>query len=215
MIHKVIHQTFSSYSCFIYMKQLFFFYCLFLISGSFSQKTRTAYFGSGCFWCVEAIFESVKGVKYAESGYSGGSIKNPTYEQVCSGRTGHAETVKVVYYPNLISYEDLLRVFFNSHDPTTLNQQGPDKGTQYRSVIFYSDENERKTASSYIESLLEKKEFKKITTTLESFETFYPAENYHQDFEKNNPDNPYINQVSEPRLNAFKKKSKQFLKKNP
>ena len=196
------------------MKQLFFFFCLLLNIKAFSQKTSTAYFGSGCFWCVEAIFESVKGVKYAESGYCGGTVKKPTYEQVCSGKTGHAETVKVVYYPNIINYKDLLRIFFNSHDPTTLNQQGPDKGTQYRSVIFYSNENERKLADEYIQSLLQKKEFKKITTTLEPFEAFYPAEDYHQDFEKNNPENPYIKQVSEPRLKAFKRKSYQLLKEN-
>jgi peptide-methionine (S)-S-oxide reductase len=196
------------------MKQLFFFLFLTINYLSLSQKTSTAYFGSGCFWCVEAIFESVKGVKYAESGYSGGTIKNPTYEQVCSGRTGHAETVKVVYYPSEIGYEDLLRVFFNSHDPTTLNQQGPDKGTQYRSVIFYSDENEKKIAQKHIESLLQKKAFKQITTTLEPFQAFYRAEEYHQDFEKNNPLNPYVIQVSKPRIKAFKSKSKQFLKKN-
>lgn len=187
---------------------------LFFANKGISQKNRTAYFGSGCFWCVEAIFETVKGVKYAESGYSGGTIKNPTYEQVCTGKSGHAETVKVVYDPSVIIYDDLLHVFFNSHDPTTLNQQGPDKGTQYRSVIFYSDDNERKMASAYIESLLEKKVFKQITTTLEPFQAFYRAEEYHQDFEKNNPLNPYVIQVSKPRIKAFKSKSKQFLKKN-
>jgi peptide-methionine (S)-S-oxide reductase len=180
----------------------------------YAQKTNTAYFGSGCFWCVEAIFETVKGVKYAESGYSGGSNKNPTYEQVCSGLTGHAETVKVVYDPKVIAFADLLRVFFNSHDPSTLNQQGPDKGTQYRSVIFYSNESELKIAKEYIKTLNEKKTFSKITTTLEPFEAFYKAESYHQDFEKNNPDNPYVRQVSIPRLKAFKKKSKEYLKTN-
>jgi peptide-methionine (S)-S-oxide reductase len=177
-----------------------------------AQKTKVAYFGSGCFWCVEAIFETVKGVNYAESGYSGGASKNPTYEQVCSGLTGHAETVKVVYNPNVISYADLLRVFFNSHDPSTLNQQGADKGTQYRSVIFYSNESELKLAKDYIKTLTEKKTFSKITTTLEPFDAFYKAESYHQDFEKNNPDNPYVRQVSIPRLKAFKKKSKEYLK---
>jgi peptide-methionine (S)-S-oxide reductase len=179
-----------------------------------AQKTKVAYFGSGCFWCVEAIFETVKGVNYAESGYSGGASKNPTYEQVCSGLTGHAETVKVVYNSNVISYADLLRVFFNSHDPSTLNQQGADKGTQYRSVIFYSNESELKLAKDYIKTLTEKKTFSKITTTLEPFDAFYKAESYHQDFEKNNPDNPYVRQVSIPRLKAFKKKSKEYLKTN-
>ena len=179
-----------------------------------AQKNKVAYFGSGCFWCVEAIFETVKGVKEAESGYCGGTTKNPTYEQICTGRTGHAETVKVTYDPNVISYADLLRVFFNSHDPTTLNQQGPDKGTQYRSVIFYANESEKELAKNYIKNLLDKKTFKEITTTLEPFSTFYPAEAYHQDFEKRNPDYPYVKQVSLPRLKAFKNKTKDLLKKN-
>jgi len=147
-----------------------------------AQKTSAAYFGSGCFWCVEAIFETVKGVKSADSGYSGGSTKMPTYEEVCTGLTGHAETVKVIYDPSIISYKDLLRVFFNSHDPSTLNK-------------------EKKTISN-------------ITTTLEPFVAFYKAESYHQDFEKRNPDNAYVRQVSIPRLKAFKKKSKEYLKNN-
>lgn len=194
---------------------LIFSFCSVLIQFSvLAQKTKVAYFGSGCFWCVEAIFETVKGVKEAESGYCGGTTKNPTYEQICTGRTGHAETVKVTYDPNVISYSDLLRVFFNSHDPTTLNQQGPDKGTQYRSVIFYSNETEKQLAKDYIKNLLDKKTFKEITTTLEPFNTFYPAEAYHQDFEKRNPDYPYVKQVSIPRLKAFKNKTKDLLKKN-
>ncbi len=198
------------------MKQfLIFFFLNLLITFSINaQKTKVAYFGSGCFWCVEAIFETVKGVKEAESGYCGGTTKNPTYEQICTGRTGHAETVKVSYDPNVISYSDLLRVFFNSHDPTTLNQQGPDKGTQYRSVIFYANESEKELAKNYIKNLLDKKTFKEITTTLEPFSTFYPAEAYHQDFEKRNPDYPYVKQVSLPRLKAFKNKTKDLLKKN-
>jgi peptide-methionine (S)-S-oxide reductase len=199
------------------MKQflIFFFFNLLITFSIQAQKTKVAYFGSGCFWCVEAIFETVKGVKEAESGYCGGTTKNPTYEQICTGRTGHAETVKVTYDPNVISYSDLLRVFFNSHDPTTLNQQGPDKGTQYRSVIFYSNESEKELAKNYIKNLLDKKTFKEITTTLEPFSTFYPAEAYHQDFEKRNPDYPYVKQVSIPRLKAFKNKTKDLLKKKP
>ena len=198
------------------MKQflIFFFFNLLITFSIQAQKTKVAYFGSGCFWCVEAIFETVKGVKEAESGYCGGTTKNPTYEQICTGRTGHAETVKVTYDPNVISYADLLRVFFNSHDPTTLNQQGPDRGTQYRSVIFYSNESEKELAKNYIKNLLDKKTFKEITTTLEPFSTFYPAEAYHQDFEKRNPDYPYVKQVSLPRLKAFKNKTKDLLKKN-
>lgn len=188
---------------------------IFLITkNTIAQKYKVAYFGSGCFWCVEAIFETVKGVKEAESGYCGGTTKNPSYEQICTGKTGHAETVKVTYDSNVISYSDLLRVFFNSHDPTTLNQQGPDRGTQYRSVIFYSNETEKQLAKDYIKNLLEKKTFKEITTTLERFITFYPSEAYHQDFEKRNPDYPYVKQVSIPRLKAFKNKTKDLLKKN-
>ena len=194
------------------MKFLLLF--LLLVFQTYGQKVKTAYFGSGCFWCVEAIFESVKGVKYAESGYSGGTIKNPSYEQICTGTTGHAETVKVVYDPNIIDYERLIIVFFNSHDPSTLNQQGPDKGTQYRSVIFYSDASELQLAKEYIEKLKNEKKFSEITTTLESFNVFYKAEAYHQDFERNNPENSYIKYVSKPRLKAFKSKSKQLLKKD-
>jgi peptide-methionine (S)-S-oxide reductase len=198
------------------MKQflIFSFFNLLITFSIQAQKTKVAYFGSGCFWCVEAIFETVKGVKEAESGYCGGTTKNPTYEQICTGRTGHAETIKVTYDPNVISYSDLLRVFFNSHDPSTLNQQGPDKGTQYRSVIFYSNESEKELAKNYIKNLLDKKTFKEITTTLEPFSTFYPAEAYHKDFEKRNPDYPYVKQVSLPRLKAFKNKTKDLLKKN-
>ncbi len=191
---------------------LLFFYLF--IPRIYSQELKTAYFGSGCFWCVEAIFETVKGIKEVESGYCGGTTKNPTYEQICTGRTGHAETVKVTYDPKVISYSGLLRVFFNSHDPTTMNQQGPDKGTQYRSVIFYANESEKELAKDYIKNLLDKKTFKEITTTLEPFSTFYPAEAYHQDFEKRNPDYPYVKQVSLPRLKAFKNKTKDLLKKN-
>jgi peptide-methionine (S)-S-oxide reductase len=199
------------------MKQflIFFFFNLLITFSIQAQKTKVAYFGSGCFWCVEAIFETVKGVKEAESGYCGGTTKNPTYEQICTGRTGHAETVKITYDPNVISYADLLRVFFNSHDPTTLNQQGPDKGTQYRSVIFFANESEKELAKNYIKNLLDKKTFKEITTTLEPFSTFYPAEEYHQDFEKRNPVYPYVKQVSIPRLKAFKNKTKDLLKKKP
>jgi peptide-methionine (S)-S-oxide reductase len=198
------------------MKQflIFSFFNLLITFSIQAQKTKVAYFGSGCFWCVEAIFETVKGVKEAESGYCGGTTKNPTYEQICTGRTGHAETIKVTYDPNVISYSDLLRVFFNSHDPSTLNQQGPDKGTQYRSVIFYANESEKELAKNYIKNLLDKKTFEEITTTLEPFSTFYPAEAYHQDFEKRNPDYPYVKQVSLPRLKAFKNKTKDLLKKN-
>jgi peptide-methionine (S)-S-oxide reductase len=195
------------------------FFSIFLVTcSSFAQKGKSkykdAYFASGCFWCVEAIFETVKGVDYAESGYTGGSTKNPTYEAICTGKTGHAETVKVHYDTTVISYKDLLRVFFNSHDPSTLNKQGPDSGTQYRSAIFYTNSYEKNLSLEYIKQLKKSGKFKTITTEVSPLTKFYKAESYHQDFEKNNPNNPYIKSVSHPRFEAFKKKSKEFLKSN-
>ena len=198
------------------MKALFIFsFLLFLklpVVGQHNKKMQDAYFASGCFWCVEAIFETIKGVDYAESGYAGGWKKNPSYEEVCSGKTGHAETVHVRYDASIVSYSDLLRVFFNSHDPSTKNQQGPDKGTQYRSVIFYKNEEEKSAAESYIKTLKAKDKDLVITTEIVAFTNFYKAESYHQDFEKNNPNNPYIKSVSHPRLQAFKKKTRDLLK---
>ena len=199
------------------LKQSLFFSIFLVISSSYAQKSKSkykdAYFASGCFWCVEAIFETVKGVDYAESGYTGGSTKNPTYEAICTGKTGHAETVKVHYDTTVISYKELLRVFFNSHDPSTLNKQGPDSGTQYRSAIFYSNSYEKSQASDYIKQLKKEGKFKTITTQVEPLTVFYKAESYHQDFEKNNPNNPYVKSVSHPRMDAFKKKTKDLLKK--
>jgi peptide-methionine (S)-S-oxide reductase len=199
------------------LKQSLFFSIFLVISSSYAQKSKSkykdAYFASGCFWCVEAIFETVKGVDYAESGYTGGSTKNPTYEAICTGKTGHAETVKVHYDTTVISYKELLRVFFNSHDPSTLNKQGPDSGTQYRSAIFYSNSYEKSQASDYIKQLKKEGKFKTITTQVEPLTVFYKAEAYHQDFEKNNPNNPYVKSVSHPRMDAFKKKTKDLLKK--
>jgi peptide-methionine (S)-S-oxide reductase len=172
-----------------------------------SQKQK-AYFASGCFWCVEAIFETIPGVVNVTSGYCGGTSKNPTYQEVCSGKTGHAETVEVTFNRNKVSYKKLLAVFFDSHDPATLNQQGPDRGTQYRSAIFYLDEYQRLMAEEYIESLVVEKKFKRITTTIEKMNVFFPAELYHQDFVKKNPDNPYVISVSNPRKRRFFKKVK-------
>ncbi len=171
-----------------------------------NSKYKDAYFASGCFWCVEAIFETVKGVKYAESGYTGGKTSNPTYEDICTGKTGHAETVRVRYDTTIISYKELLRVFFNSHDPSTLNKQGPDSGSQYRSAIFFTSNIEKKLAQDYINDLKKSGKLKNITTEVAQFTKFYKAETYHQDFEKNNPNNPYIKSVSHPRMNAFKRK---------
>ncbi|OQD42369.1 peptide-methionine (S)-S-oxide reductase [Croceivirga radicis] len=177
---------------------------------------ETAYFASGCFWCVEAIFESVKGVKEVVSGYSGGSEKNPSYEDVSYGRTRHAEAVEVYYDPEVISYFALVQVFFGSHDPTTVNRQGPDKGAQYRSIAFYKNEKEKKTIQDYITLLVSEDVYgdDEIVTQVEPFEKFWPAEDYHQDFEKRNPNHSYIKAVSVPRLNRFKANFKDYLKED-
>ncbi len=164
------------------------------------------------FWCVEAIFESVKGVGEAIPGYSGGVVKNPTYEQICTGRLQHAESVKVVYNPSVVSYATLVDVFFNSHDPSTLNQQGPDKGPQYRSIAFYQAESEKKTIESKIAQLKKERIYPRITTEVKKFVVFYEAEAYHQNYERNHPDNGYVQAVSLPRLNAFKQKMPEVLK---
>ena len=194
----------------MYKGLLFLVFYIFFQSYGFSQKkeTKTAYFASGCFWCTEALFELIVGVKSVESGYTGGTTKNPTYEQVCSGKTGHAEAVKVVYYPHLVTYEKLIRAFFDSHDPSTKNQQGPDRGTQYRSAIFYQNDAEKEAAWTYIKQLKSKGIYSNISTEVVLFSKFYPAEYYHQDFEKLNPDNPYVRSVGLPRIKAFKKKTK-------
>lgn len=174
-----------------------------------------AYFASGCFWCVEAIFESVEGVKEAISGYSGGTIKNPTYSLISSGNTRHAETVEVIYDPTIVSYETLLKVFFGSHDPTTPDQQGPDRGPQYRSAVFYQTPQEKKLTEDYIAKLIKMKAFDgKITTEVSKLKVFYKAEDYHQDYEKKHPNNSYVRAVSIPRLKRFQAKYPELLKKS-
>ncbi len=180
------------------------------------SKYETAYFASGCFWCVEAIFESVKGVKEVISGYAGGKEKNPTYEKVGGGFTSHAEAVEVYYDPKEISFTALVQVFFGSHDPTTLNRQGPDRGRQYRSVAFYKNKEEKKIIENYIAALKEQNVYdgKPITTEVTEFTIFYRAENYHQDYERRNPSNSYIRNVSIPRLNRFKKNLSEYLKED-
>ena len=174
------------------------------------DSLQTAYFASGCFWCVEAVFESVKGVQEAVSGYSGGASQNPTYEEICTGTSGHAESVKVYYDSSVVSYETLVDVFFNSHDPSTLNRQGPDAGTQYRSAIFYVTDTEKNSAEKAIKAL--RKEGTKVTTEVSKLDVFWDAEDYHQDYEKNHPNQPYVRSVSIPRLNAFKAKMPEVLK---
>jgi peptide-methionine (S)-S-oxide reductase len=172
-----------------------------------------AYFASGCFWCVEAIFESVNGVKEVISGYSGGTEKNPTYEQVSYGKTSHAEAVEIYYDPKVVNFETLVQVFFGSHDPTTLNRQGPDRGAQYRSIAFYQNEAEKKIIDTYISGLEQAKAFiSPIVTQVVPFTKFWRAEDYHQDYERNHPENPYVQQVSIPRLNRFKANFSELLK---
>lgn len=173
----------------------------------------TAIFASGCFWCVEAIFESLKGVKEAESGYSGGKTKNPTYEEVCSHTTGHTETVRVIYDPAIISYQTLLTVYFAAQDPTQVNGQGPDHGDSYRSVIFYRNETERTQAEAMKEELNKSGKYAKpIAVIIEPLTVFYMAEGYHQNYEKNNPGNGYVRNVSVPRLNRMKAQFPNLLK---
>ncbi|MFT4666858.1 MAG: peptide-methionine (S)-S-oxide reductase [Polaribacter sp.] len=172
-----------------------------------------AYFASGCFWCVEAVFENVRGVEEAVSGYSGGTKKNPTYKEICTGTLRHAEAVEVYYDPEVVSYETLLKVFFGSQDPTTPNQQGPDRGPQYRSIAFYQTAAEKTQIEAYISELDASGVFdKKIVTEVVAFEVFWPAEEYHQDFEKRNPNQGYVKAVSVPRLLKFESKFPSLLK---
>lgn len=184
------------------------------LSTTTPQTYATAYFASGCFWCVEAIFESVKGVKEVVSGYAGGMETNPTYEEVSYGRTTHAEAVQVIYDPNIVTFDTLVKVFFGSQDPTTENRQGPDKGSQYRSIAFYSNKTEMKIINDHILQLEKEKIYSApIVTEVRPYINFYRAEDYHQDFEKNHPNNPYIQNVSLPRLYRFQEKFPELLKK--
>ncbi len=165
-----------------------------------------ATFGAGCFWCVEAVFQQIKGVDSVVSGYAGGHVKNPTYGQVTSGNTGHAEVCQIRFDPETISYEDLLEVFFETHNPTTLNRQGNDIGTQYRSVIFYHDEAQMELAER-IKSKYDKSGFWKnpIVTDIVPFTEFFQAEDYHQNYYRNNPDQAYCRLVISPKLKKFEK----------
>ncbi len=174
-----------------------------------------AYFASGCFWCVEAIYESVNGVAEAVSGYAGGPESNPTYRQVASGATGHAEAVEVYYDPEVVSFETLVEVFYGSHDPTTVNGQHPDYGTQYRSIIFYQNDEEKAIAEEWKKKVGESGEYSKpIATEISELEKFWVAEDYHQDYEKKNPNQSYVRAVSIPRLRAFQEKYPQLLKED-
>lgn len=169
-----------------------------------------AYFASGCFWCVEAIYESIRGVDEAISGYSGGHTKNPTYESTNTGTTGHAEAVEVIYDPKIVDFSTLVRVYFGSQDPTQVNGQGPDRGSQYRSIIFYQNQ-EQKEIIEKIKTEVASEYDKPIAAEVLPFQKFWIAEDYHQDYEKLNPNNPYIQKVSIPRLNRFKQKFPELL----
>jgi len=185
------------------------------LKSSISQNTnmtmkdtglKTAVFAGGCFWCTEAIFNELKGVKKVVSGYSGGKVANPTYKQVCTGLTGHAECTQITYDPELVTFAELLEVFWMTHDPTTLNRQGADSGTQYRSAIFYTDEDQKQVAIAYKAKLEKEKIWSDpIVTEITRLEKFYPAEDYHQEYYENNPNQGYCRIVITPKIEKFKK----------
>lgn len=178
------------------------------------NKLEIATFGSGCFWCTEAIFERVKGVQKVVSGYSGGTTENPTYNEVCTGATGHAECTQIYFDPSLITYDELLEIFWKTHDPTTLNRQGNDVGTQYRSVIFYHSQEQKQKAEYYKKKLDEEKIWDKpIVTEIVEFKKFYSAEDYHQNYYDNNPYQGYCAFVITPKIEKFEKIFKEKLKK--
>jgi peptide-methionine (S)-S-oxide reductase len=178
-----------------------------------AAQLQTATFGEGCFWCCEAVFQRLRGVKSVISGYSGGNVDKPTYEQVCSGRTGHAEVIQITYDPNEIKFEDLLKVFWQTHDPTTPNQQGHDIGTQYRSAVFYHDEEQQRVAEAYKKQLDKSGAFKKpIVTEITPIKNFFPAENYHQDYFNLNPSQRYCEFVIRPKIEKLNKDFKALLK---
>lgn len=174
---------------------------------------QKATFGSGCFWCTEAIFERLNGVVAVESGYSGGKVDNPTYEEVCSGTTGYAEVTQITYDPSVISFDELLEVFWKTHDPTTLNRQGKDVGTQYRSVIFYHNEEQKQLAEKYKEELNKSGAWgNPVVTEISAYSNFFLAEDYHQDYYENNPNQGYCSFVIAPKVEKFEKVFKDKLK---
>lgn len=179
-----------------------------------SAYMDTATFGAGCFWCVEAIFQDLAGVERVISGYSGGTVKNPAYREVTTGRTGHAEVVQIIYDPRTITYSELLEIFWQTHDPTTLNRQGADVGTQYRSAIFYHNPEQKELAEHYKRELNQSGAYPDpIVTEITAFKNFYPAEDYHQNYYKLNEEAPYCTYVIAPKLDKFKKVFKDKLKR--
>lgn len=182
-------------------------------TGDDEPKLELATFGNGCFWCTEAVFSELKGVKSVVSGYSGGHVDNPSYKQVCTGLTGHAEVVQIAFDPQVISFEELLEVFFKTHDPTTLNRQGPDVGTQYRSAVFYHNEAQREAAEKYKQQLDASGEFDApIVTEITKFDKFFPAEDYHQQYYELNGHEPYCRMMIRPKVSKVRHIFKDKLK---
>lgn len=205
------------------MKNILFLVFIFVSGIAFGNTTMTkekeiknveiASFGAGCFWCVEAIFQELKGVEKVESGYMGGTTQNPNYKEVCSGESGHAEICQITYDPKIISFEELLEVFWQTHNPTTLNRQGADVGTQYRSVIFYHSEKQKMLATEYKDKLNKSEAWNDpVVTEISPASKFYIAENYHQDYFNNNSNQPYCNMVIKPKMEKFKKVFKDKIK---
>lgn len=205
--------------------KILFLFCILFTGTLFAQnstktkKTKQSNFetvtlGGGCYWCVEAVYENLQGVKSVVSGFSGGKNANPTYEEVCSGTTGHAEVIQITFDKNVTNLAEVFKVFFTVHDPTTLNRQGADKGTQYRSVIFYANESQKQEAKSIIAELNKAKVYANpIVTTLEPFTKFYKADDEHQNYYANNKNKPYCKMVIQPKLEKFEKVFKDKLKK--
>jgi peptide-methionine (S)-S-oxide reductase len=183
-----------------------------IINKQMSEKTDTAIFGAGCFWCVEAIFQRLKGVESIESGYTGGTVENPTYKQVCTGETGHAEVTKIIFNPDVISFNDLLEVFWTTHDPTTLNQQGADIGTQYRSAVFYLNDEQKMQAEKSKSEIATQIWDGSIVTEVSPLGTFFVAEDYHQNYFNQNSDQSYCRFVINPKLEKFRKKFRDKIK---
>ena len=177
------------------------------------DNLETATLGAGCFWCVEAVFDDLKGVEDVVSGYSGGQTENPTYRQVCDGTTGHAEVAEIRFDPSVISFKDILRVFFSVHDPTTMNRQGADIGTQYRSAIFYHNDDQKRDAEEIVKEITDEAVYDDpIVTEIVPFEKFWPAEDYHQEYFANNPNVPYCAAVVSPKVKKFRQKFSDRLK---
>ena len=180
---------------------------------SMKQTDEAAVFGGGCFWCTEAVFDELRGVISVMSGYAGGSVKNPTYEQVCSGRTEHAEVIRIEFDPSQITYKDLLTVFFATHDPTTLNRQGSDAGTQYRSIILYAGKQQKREAEGFIKELNDSSAFGRLVVTeIKPLGEFYGAEEYHRNYYENNSFQPYCQVVISPKLDKLHKQFSELLK---